>query len=231
MNRSPKKASVRAPSPGAPHDDRLVAGRVPAGRDDRDLRHDLVLAVDPALLAPGLDEPQLRLDVRRDEPRVVAERDLPLGLLGDDLGVRERLRAVGPQQAAGVVEMEVAHRDDVDALGREPGGLERGDDPRAFVGAHRPGLVVDPVADPRLDQHATRARLDQQAVERLEQPALVVDLVLDEAAPQDPRHRPEQRPGVGAERAGLDERDPNAATEVARPVDRVVHRHRLTPAR
>ena len=58
-------------------------------------------------------------------------------------------------------------------------------------------------------------RLDQQAVERLEQPALVVDLVLDQAVPQHPRHRPEQRPGVGPERAGLDERDPDAAAEVA----------------
>ena len=73
-------------------------------------------------------------------------------------------------------------------------------------------------------------RLDQQAVERLEEAALVVDLVGDEAAPQDPRHRPEQRPGVGAERARLDQRDADAAAQVARPVDRVVHRHRATDA-
>ena len=115
--------------------------------------------------------------------------------------------------------------------GGNPAASRARHDPRAFVAAHRPGLVVDPVADPGLDQHAPRARLDQQAVECLEQPALVVDLVLDEAAPQDPRHGPEQRPGVGAEGARLDQRDPNATTEFAGPVHRVVHRHRPTPAR
>ena len=45
--------------------------------------------------------------------------------------------------------------------------------------------------------------------------SLVVDLVGDEAAPEDPRHRPEQRPGVGAEGPGLDQRDARPAAEVA----------------
>ena len=63
----------------------------------------------------------------------------------------------------------------------------------------------------------------KQAIERLEEAVLVVDLVGDPAVPQQPGHGPEQRPGVGAERAGLDERDARAATEVAGPVDGVVH--------
>src|SRR6185295_18146507 len=79
----------------AADDDRLVPGRVPTGRDDGDLGQDLVLAVDPALLAPGLDEAQLGLDIRGDHARVLTQSDLPLRLLGDDRGMREGLRAIG----------------------------------------------------------------------------------------------------------------------------------------
>ena len=80
---------------------------------------------------------------------------------------------------------------------------------------------------------STRTRpepsLDQQAIEGLEQATLVVDLVLDQPAPQDPRHGPEQRPGVGSEGPGLDQPDADATTEFARPVHRIVHGHRLLP--
>ena len=87
--RSPKNAKRPAAGSPAPHDDRLVAGRVPAGRHDRHAGQDLALAVGPALGAPVADEPQLGLVVARDEPRVVAERDLPLRPLGDDPRPRE----------------------------------------------------------------------------------------------------------------------------------------------
>ena len=136
---------------------------------------------------------------------------------------REGARTIGPQKSPGVIEMEVAHRDDVDGLRVEARVLEGRDDPRPLGGAHRAGLLVEPLADAGLDEDATGGRLDQQAVERLEEAVLVVDLVGDPAVPQQPGHRPEQRPGVRAERAGLDERNARAAAEVARPVDRVVH--------
>ena len=106
--------------------------------------------------------------------------------------------------------------------GSKPAFSRAATDPWALVGAHRPGLLVEPIADAGLDEDATRGRLDQQAVERLEEAVLVVDLVGDPAVPEQPGHRPEQRPGIGAEGAGLDERDARAASEVARPVDRVV---------
>ncbi len=51
---------------------------------------------------------------------------------------------------------------------------------------------------------------------------LGVDLVGDEAVPEDPRHGAEERPGVRPERARLDQRDARPATEVGRPVERVV---------
>ena len=85
-----------------------------------------------------------------------------------------------------MVEMEVAHRHDVDRLGQEPGRLQRGHDPRALVAAHRPGLVVDPLPDAGLDEDAPGRRLDEQAVERLEEAALVVDLVGRRARPTGP---------------------------------------------
>ena len=62
-------------------------------------------------------------------------------------------------------------------LGQEARGLECRHDRRALVAAHGAGLVVEPIADPGLDQDPPRRRLDQQAVERLEQPVLGVDLV------------------------------------------------------
>ena len=113
-----------------------------------------------------------------------------------------------------MVEMEVAHRDQVDGLRLEAGRLHRGHDRGALVAAHLPGLLGEPLADPGLDEHATRRRLDEQAVQRLEEPVLVVDLVGHEAVPEQPRHRPEQRAGIGAEGAGLDQRDARPAAEI-----------------
>ena len=50
----------------------------------------------------------------------------------------------------------------------------------------------------------------------------MIDLVRDEAVPQEARHGPEQRAGIGPERAGLDERDAGPTAEIGRPVDRVI---------
>src|SRR5207247_6046262 len=172
--------------------------------------------------APVADEPELRLDVARDEPRVVAEGDLPLGALGDDGRAGERPRPVAAEQPAGMVEVEVAHRDDVDRHGVEAGRPQGWLDPRALVAAHRPGLVVEPVADPGLDEDATSGRFDQEAIERLEQTVLSVDLVADPAVPQRPRHGPEQGSGIRPEGAGSDEGDGRPAAKVASPVDGVV---------
>ena len=125
-----------------------------------------------------------------------------------------------------MVEVEVAHRDDVDCFRIEAGSSQRRHDPRTLDVSHRARLVIDPLADPRLDEDASCRRLDQEAVERLEQPVLVIDLLLDEAIPEQPWDRPEQCARVGSERARLDERSADATAEVARPVDRLVQRRR-----
>ena len=87
----------------------------------------------------------------------------------------------------------------------------RRDDRLTLVAAHARDLVRDALADARLDEDAAGRRLDQQAVECLEQSMLVVDLVRDEGVPEDPRHGPEERPGVAAERSRLDQGDASPA--------------------
>jgi hypothetical protein len=129
-----------------------------------------------------------------------------------------------------VVEVEVAHRNDVDAPRVEAGLAERRDDRRTLVAAHRANLLGDALADAGLDEDAARRRLDEEAVERLQQPVLVVDLVRYEAAPEDPRHWPEQCPGVGPERAGLDQGDAGPPAEIGSPVDGVVDGHAIRQA-
>ena len=191
-----------------------------------DARQQLLLAVDPALRAPVLTSSQLGLHVRGDEPRVVAEGDLPLGLLRDDRGVRERARAIRAEQAAGVVEMEVAHRHDIDGLGQEARRLERRHDRRALVAAHGPGLVVDPLADAGLDQDPPGRRLDQQAVQRLEQTVLV-------RRSRRVTRRSHSTRGTGPNSVPASDRNVPAwtsatrvpAAEIGPPVDRVVERH------
>ena len=59
---------------------------------------------------------------------------------------------------------------------------------------------------------------------------LVVDLVGHEAVPEKPRDGPEESPGVGPERAGLDKRGANAPAQVARPVDRLVQPRSISRA-
>ena len=81
MHRSPKNASGRLPGARTtmawwPVECPPVGRRTP--------RKQLLLALGPALGAPVAHQPQVRLDVARDEPRVVAERDLPFGALGHD---------------------------------------------------------------------------------------------------------------------------------------------------
>ena len=121
-------ASIAAVALGArsptPDHDCLMAGRVAAGRHHADAGQDLTLAVGPALGPPVANELELRLDVARDEPRVVAEGDLPLGSLGDDRGAREGPPAVGGEEAAGMVEVQVRQHDDVDLLVAETGRLQ-----------------------------------------------------------------------------------------------------------
>ena len=102
--------------------------------------------------------------------------------------------------------------------GIEARRAHRRHDRRAPVLAHRGGLVVEPLPDPRLDQHPARGRLDEQAVQPLEQPSAAVELALRPVAPQDPRHRPEDRAGVRPEGPGLHQRDPGPAAEVGAPV-------------
>jgi hypothetical protein len=121
-----------------------------------------------------------------------------------------------------MVEVEVAHRDDVDRRGVEAGSPEGRHDPRTVVGPHRPGLVVEPVADAGLDEHSPGRRLDEEAVERLEESVLAVQLSGGPAVPEEARHRPEEGARVGPEGAGLDEGDRDPAAEVAAPVDGVV---------
>ena len=73
----------------AADDDRLVAARVAAGADDRHARQHLLLAVGGGRPRPGLHEAQLGLVVGGLQPRVGAQRELPLVGLGDDPGARE----------------------------------------------------------------------------------------------------------------------------------------------
>ena len=109
---------------------------------------------------------------------------------------------------------------------------QRRHDRRAVVPAHRRVLVVHPLADAGLDQHAAGRRLDQQAVERLGSRRFSSSSPSAQA-----RHRthgtgPRSAPGVGAERAGLDRaRRVVPPPRSVPPVDRVVDRPRLRPPR
>ena len=129
-----------------------------------------------------------------------------------------------------MIEMEVAHRDDVHALGVETSRAHGGDDRRSPVLPHRPGLLVDPFPDPRFHEDASALRLHHEAVERLKEPMFVVDLVDDQPVPEQARNRPEQRSRIRAKGAGLDQRHPGSAAQVGRPVDRLVQSHRTLSA-
>ena len=82
-------------------------------------------------------------------------------------------------------------------------------------------MLVHTFADPRFDEHAARGRLHEEAVERLVERVVGIDLGLDEALPHNFGNRPEDSPRVRSERAGLYERDSYAAAKVSAPVDRL----------
>ncbi len=151
-------------------------------------------------VAPLLNELELGLVVAGDEPRVVPQGDLPFRALGDDPGPRERATPGAVQQPPGVVEVEVTHRHHVHTGRIEAGATQRGQDGLARVAAHRPVLLVDPLADARLHEDPTGRRLDDQAVEGLEEPMLAVDLVGDRGGPRGDgaraRRAPRRRSGT-----------------------------------
>ena len=121
-----------------------------------------------------------------------------------------------------MIEMKVAHGHGVHGLRVETRGLQRRQDPQPFVAAHGATLVADPLPYPRLHEHAPRRRLHEQAVERLQQAVILVDLAGNEVVPHHARNDAEQCPGVRAERARLDQRDARSSAEFGRPVDCVV---------
>ena len=123
-----------------------------------------------------------------------------------------------------MVEVEMAHRDDVDRVRVEAGrsrARARSTGPRSRAS---PGLVVEPIADPGLDEDAAGRRLDQEAVQRLEQAVLGVDLGAPPSGPRGAAARartaPRRRSGTCPPGRGR----PDAAAQVAPPVDGVVQR-------
>ena len=231
MHRSPKKASVRAPGPGPAHHDRLVSRGVPAGAHDGHARQQLAVALGPALRAPVRHEPQLRLVVGGDQPAVAVRARSPTRSAGPRSGPAgtPSLPSASSRPPAWSKCRWLIATTSTDA-GSKPAARERRHDRRALVAHASPVFfVVQPLADPRLDQDAPGRRLDQQAVERLEEAPVLVQLALGQRPPQDPRHGPEDRAGVRAEGARLDQGDGRAAAEVRPPVDRVVDGHAVSP--
>ena len=147
-----------------------------AGWEDRDTGKDLDLSIRGRLHAEIADQSQLGLIVARNQTGVHAQGNLPLRPLGYEPGPGKCQRPICPQHAAGVIVVEMADRDGIHGVRREPGSLERRNDPRPLIPAHLAALVADPVAYPRFDQDAPGRRLDQQAVERLQQPPIGVYL-------------------------------------------------------
>ena len=145
--------------------------------------------------------------------------------LRDDPGAREGALPVGREQPAGMVEVQVAERDDIDAAGVEPGQPQGRQDGLATHAALRPMVVVHALADARLHQHAPRRRLHQQAVERLREGRVGVDLVDHQALPEGARHGPEDGARVALEDTRLDERHVHPAAQVDAPVDRRLDAH------
>ena len=89
----------------------------------------------------------------------------------------------------------------------EAGRPQRGQDGLAPHAPLRPMMLVHPLADAGLDEDAPARGLDEQAVERLGERVVRVQLVGDEALPHAARHGPEERARIAREDAGLDERD------------------------
>src|SRR5439155_25907870 len=107
----PEEGDRSSSMAGTADHDRLGARRVSAGRYHRHTWHELDLAVGGCLLPPVADQRELRLDVARDDPAVGRERDVPLGPLRHDPGPREGARTIRSQEAARVVEVQMAQGD------------------------------------------------------------------------------------------------------------------------
>jgi hypothetical protein len=118
----------------------------------------------------------------------------------------------------------MAHRHDVHARGIEAGLLQGRHDPRPIGRPHCPGLLVQPLADSGLDKDAATRCLDQEAVERLQEPVLGVDLLAGPAIPEEPWDRTKEGSCIRPEGPGLDERNAEPATQIAPPIDRLVQR-------
>ena len=205
----------------------LVPGGVSSGGNHGNARQDLALPGHSSARPQVTHEAQFWLVVARHEARVILHGDVPFRLLSHEAGSRKRQRPVGSQQSAGVVVVEVAHRDRVHGLRIETGSLESRDDPRPLIATHRPALFTDTIPDSRFHEHAAGRCLDQQAVERLRDAVIVVDLVDNEFAPHHSWDRSQQGACVGTELTRLDQRDADTAAKFGRPVDGVVQgRHR-----
>ena len=138
------------------------------------------------------------------------------------------LAAVRGEQPAGMVEVEVGEGHDVDRARVEAGCAQRGQDGLAAHAALGSMVLVHALADAGLDEDAPARRLDEQAVERLGERVVGVELVGDEALPHDPRHRAQERAGVAREGARLDERDawmppPSSARQSRARIDGASH--------
>ena len=114
-----------------------------------------------------------------------------------------------------MVEVEMADGDDVDRVGVEAGVAQRGQDRLAGHSPLCAVVLVHALADARLDQHAPGRRLDQQAVERLVQRVVGVDLRLDEALPHDRGTGPKTAPASDVNVPAWIERDADPAPKVA----------------
>src|SRR5206468_1747388 len=106
----------------------------------------------------------------------------------------------GHEQATGVVEVEMADRHEVDRGRVEAGASQRGNDRVALHASDPAHLLVVALPDAGLDEDTTARRLDEQAVQGLDEAPFGIELRADEAVPEESGHRPEDRAGVGAER-------------------------------
>src|SRR5206468_1429937 len=140
-------------------------------------RHELAIARHGVAGRERFHEAELRLVVGRGETRVVAQGHLPFPRLGDDAGAWERGRAVRREEASGVVEVEVADRNEIDTIRIESRAPERGEDGVARNAADPAHLLVVALPDARLDEDSSAGRLHEEAVEGLEESPLRVQLV------------------------------------------------------
>ena len=176
----------RRGAPGAADDDRLVAGRVAAGRDDRHARQELALAVGPAVGAPVADE--LRARAGRSSRRAAGCRRArsptrPAGRRSSPAGRRASRRRARRPPAWSKWRWLIATTSTV--AGSKPGrsaAPARSTGPRSRASSRVLSSIRSPIPV------STRTRPAgvsiEQAVQRLEQAVLVVDLVGRPSAPR-----------------------------------------------